>query len=945
MQDRILGRWLTALLLVAVICPRTGAQNAGDAFAECEERMRADPGAAASALCFFLKLRSPGAAEELWAEAANRLQGYLDTYPDSPWLHLSLGHVLFTSRPQCSEDLYRGALRLFDEQDDLVNGVKARLALVRRLSRDDRFEDGNEVLAKAAEMADKVGDRLLLADVRIRQAYQNLDQGKRLGYSYYLLKQIERDVFDADDIRLKRRWLEALGIVCHYLGRHDEARRSAERWLEIALQSEDVTSQAQARFAIATYLTASLPGPEVRREARDMFEEALASAKSAAPTIAARSHLALGMLMRGVNGRSHLETCRDMANGFGITGLLRKCQIAMAASVLKDDPRKARALIDEVLAAAASSPDPWESIFGWEDRLPVHWATLPRSEAVKRSLSVIGRIEELRELQTLGSGRAGLISLWAEVYYWLSGHLLESAESRQDVELAFQVTERMRSRVILEALESARATSPPPEAAPLLEDLAEVIQRKVPIHRRLINPQLDQHERDEIVAELSALESEEAGLRSRIAEASPSYAALNKPAPSPLSEIEQSLGHDEALLSFQFGLDEDFFGRFAGGSWLLVSTRDGTRTYRVKDRVALEPGLKVLLDMDEPAVAGLARLYHELLAPALDDLPPTIQRLVIVPDGELHRLPFALLRPAEDAQPLIARYELSLAPSATLWHRWRSLDRPTSDLPVLALADPVLADQDDLSAGEPGASERQWAFRRSARLRPLPYAREEGRAVVRALGGKGTLLVGEEATERFLKENDLRRYGVLHFAAHAVIDDEIPEQSAVLLAPGADDEDGWLQPEDIVSLDLDGRVVVLASCDSAVGQVLRGEGPMSLARAFFQAGAPVVVASLWPLPDDATARLSKELYRGLARGMSVAEALAVAQRKRLRHGAPSRSWAGLVVLGNGDLVPFPGGLESAGLRSSISGGSGLLALVVVLIVFLSLFVARRARRA
>ena len=51
-------------------------------------------------------------------------------------------------------------------------------------------------------------------------------------------------------------------------------------------------------------------------------------------------------------------------------------------------------------------------------------------------------------------------------------------------------------------------------------------------------------------------------------------------------------------------------------------------------------------------------------------------------------------------------------------------------------------------------------------------------------------------------------------------------------------------------LDLRGRLVVLSACESAGGSVLSGEGPLSLARAFFAGGAGAVVATRWPLRDD-----------------------------------------------------------------------------------------------
>ena len=887
----------------------TAVDAAADPFAECEALFATDPEARASAKCFFDQARQ-GAS---MTEAARKLVELRRDHDENPWLSLYLGHMLLISEgsqeAERIERLYRHAIRTFDEREEAASGVGARLDLSRLLGMVDRLPEAGEVLVRAAGIAETAGDRALRAEVRIRQAFQFYYQGERLDYAYHILHRVEQDVFPQAEFGVRKSFLVALALISRSLGRNDESHKCQKRLLALAQEAGDLTTEAEARFNLAVHhLDFVLPSPSARREARDLFEATLAASEAAAhPWIALRSHLPLGKLLDGEAGRRHLEACLEIAEDLASPDRLKDCRGAMAAHVAHEDPARARRWIDQALATAIDSTNPWSMIYGWEDRLLVDWATRPRPEAVARSLDLLDRIEELRELQGSDSGSAGLISLWSSPYYWLAGRLLENpgaVPDHADLELAFQVMERMRARVLLEALESARAAPVRPEAEPLIRQLAEILEGKAQVQRRLLDPRLDQQARDEAVAALRPLESRSGELRHLIAQASPSYAALHKPALATLPQIEESLDGDEALLSFQISADEDYFGAFAGGSWLLVSTRGGTRTYRLPGLVSLDPALDVLLGMEEleQAGAGLVRLYRDLLGRALEELPAGIRRLVIVPDGKLYRLPFSILRPAKDAALLIERYQLSVIPSATLWRRWRQLEPPGSRLGALALADPVLAGQ-PAASGE--ASRRQWAFDEGARLERLPYAREEGKAVVRSLGGASQLLLGKEANERFLKQEDLRRYAVLHFATHAVINNEVPERSAVMLAPGADDEDGWLQPQEIVELDLEGRIVVLASCNSGAGQVLRGEGPMSLARSFFHAGAPVVVASLWPLPDDETSRLFTEFYRHLARGKSVAQALALAQRALLRRGVPARNWAGLVALGNGDLVPFP----------------------------------------
>jgi CHAT domain-containing protein len=203
------------------------------------------------------------------------------------------------------------------------------------------------------------------------------------------------------------------------------------------------------------------------------------------------------------------------------------------------------------------------------------------------------------------------------------------------------------------------------------------------------------------------------------------------------------------------------------------------------------------------------------------------------------------------------------------------------------------------------------------------------------LDGESVLRVGGKASEGFLKSTDLRRFAILHFATHAVLDEQNPERSGVLLTPAPASEDGLLQIREIVPLHLDGRIVVLSSCRSASGTVLRGEGVLGIARAFFQAGAHTVVASLWPLRDDDGAALFDRFYAHLGAGLSVSRALRAAQRDRIAAGAPAYAWAGLEVLGDGDLVPLPGGHPEPDHRLRTAVVIGLVLLVCGLIFLLA----------
>ena len=287
-----------------------------------------------------------------------------------------------------------------------------------------------------------------------------------------------------------------------------------------------------------------------------------------------------------------------------------------------------------------------------------------------------------------------------------------------------------------------------------------------------------------------------------------------------------------------------------------------------------------------------------MFAGALERLPPAIRRLIVIPDGPLQQLPLETLRSTSGAAPLAERYEFVVAPSATLWLQWRERQVLPAARSVLVLADPDLG-----QSGGSDAPTRMAALYQGLRFGRLPYARRESRAIEWQLDAVDAL-VGRDASEGALKSRDPQQYALLHLAAHAVSDEARPERSAVLLAAGSDGEDGLLQAREIQHLDLRGRIVILSACETASGAVLNGEGVLSLARAFFQAGARAVVGTRWRIRDEDAAELFEMFYERLASGASLAEALARTKQDAIARGRPAAAWGSLILLGDGAATPF-----------------------------------------
>lgn len=163
---------------------------------------------------------------------------------------------------------------------------------------------------------------------------------------------------------------------------------------------------------------------------------------------------------------------------------------------------------------------------------------------------------------------------------------------------------------------------------------------------------------------------------------------------------------------------------------------------------------------------------------------------------------------------------------------------------------------------------------------------------------KSTLLVGSDATaRRFVSAN----HEVIHFAGHAVVNTTFPSFSRLLMAPDpTETDDGTLFAGDIARRRFDRtRVMVLATCSSAAGRFVDGEGILSIGRAFLETGIPSVVASLWPVDERAHALLIA-FHRELRTQLDVASALRAAQLRFIQDqevDTPVRLWGGFVALG------------------------------------------------
>jgi CHAT domain-containing protein len=478
---------------------------------------------------------------------------------------------------------------------------------------------------------------------------------------------------------------------------------------------------------------------------------------------------------------------------------------------------------------------------------------------------------------------------------------------------ALEASERARARGLLDLLNESHADVTQGVEPELLErkrSLQAELNFKEAYRIQLLSKSHTDQELGALEKEINHLTSECEETEAQIRTRSPRYAALTQPQPLGLSEIQSLLGPDTVLLEYSLGSDKSFL-------WVVAAS--SLKTYVLPGRSEIEAlARRAYSEMSVNDPTGkqhdTSTLGRMLLGSA--DLPKG-KRLAIVAEGALEYIPFAALRASPGASPLVASHEIVTLPSAStlalLRQETEGRTRPTKQVAVLA--DPVFRRDDPRVTGAPPAAEtsgkeRSQEVERAAKesgllnLDRLPASRREAQAII-SLADPGSSLkaLDFDASLETSTSPELAQYQIIHFASHTLLNSHHPELSGILLSlvdRQGRSRDGFLQAREIYNLKLNADMVVLSACQTALGKEVRGEGLIGLSRAFMYAGSPRVVASLWRVPDSATAELMRRFYRAMfVESLPPSAALRKSQlalQREVRWSAPYY-WAGFTLQG------------------------------------------------
>lgn len=874
------------------------------------QRQRRDPlGLGAAALARASVAEATGALGEARARALEARDAFDAARDRRGWAAATILLATIekeTGEAEASRALAEDARREAEALGDALLVARAEVRVAHALIDLDRPAEAQAPLEHALSVAERHGDRALEALALGQLGWLHMRRGDR----DETLKAFTRMVAVADalgDLRLRGKAQHNLGGVHSDFDRdYATALPYFHRAIELVAASGDRAGEAYSL------------------DAAGEMESSIGDVRAIA-----RHERALGLRREVGALRGEAQTLTSLGSAHTRLG---KPELAIeplkrAAEIfVRIGDRTWEAYAYFRVARAEYARARWTEAMGWAQR------------ALDITESLRGRIAS-------DDGRAyysASVRWYFDVYVASAARLHRATGARSAIARALEISEQARARSLVDmmSLVEAELPSAPPEVIDRLRALKrEVRTLDRDVQRHLASGTGTPEALKALEAALAKAIAEHEALMTKASAIDPEGASLVAAPLVTLDEVQRELIDDRTVvLEYHLGA--------ATGSWVLSISTSTAAAWPLESESVIDQAARRLhraLSARNERVAGetsearrsriegadrdvdvAAREVTRLvLTPAARALAGK-ERLLVVADGALHYVPFAILPlPGSDA-PVLSQLSVTTTPSLTVLGVVRRAKRRAPSLGLTVLADPIFERDDPRLRPEPTTDDDEPAGAERAETRPatsaaapeetlgrLGFARAEAEAITQ-LGGPSTRLVLDaDATRARALSTDVRGARLVHFATHGVLDTAHPERSGLVFsrfdARGAPIE-GHLRLADIYDLELSADVVTLSACETALGREVRSEGLLGLSRGFLHAGAKNVVASLWKVHDRATAELMKRFYANLVAGkMPPDRALRAAQlelAREPRYRAPYY-WSAFVISGELAREPSP----------------------------------------
>jgi len=503
--------------------------------------------------------------------------------------------------------------------------------------------------------------------------------------------------------------------------------------------------------------------------------------------------------------------------------------------------------------------------------------------AIKSLEAQISRIGGTQET------KAGFRSMFKSYYLDYVDLLLKLKKNDE----AFRMTEQYRGQLFLSMLaerEIAFSEDIPGELAAERRQLAIAYDRILSeLGQR--NAARDQDKIEALLVRLKELNTQREAAAEKVKRASPKLASLEYPVPLDARSVQKAIDPGTAVLSYAIG---------ETGGFLFVVTSDRLQVHLLAvEEKSLRDDIEKFNRMIQQGKAGMRspeglleqgkKLYATFIQPAEEAIDRSL-RLLIIPDGPLHLLPFEALarrKAGRNGQYLGEWKPIHFALSATVFNELKKQRTSPQDKPgtaLIAFGDPTYPDTGKLDkAGDPAVRSM---VRDGLDLTPLPGTRQEVAAIAELFKGQEKIYYGEDATEERAKALG-KGVRFIHFACHGLLDELVPLNSGLALAIPSESKEGRdngiLQAWEVFErIRVNADLVTLSACETGLGKEFGGEGLIGLTRAFQYAGARSVLASKWKVADAATAELMKRFYSYMRAGENKDRALQKAKIDLIR---------------------------------------------------------------
>jgi CHAT domain-containing protein len=469
-------------------------------------------------------------------------------------------------------------------------------------------------------------------------------------------------------------------------------------------------------------------------------------------------------------------------------------------------------------------------------------------DLLKKAVQVI---EQQRSSINTEAGRIGFVGDKQDAYAQLIDLLLSDKRYPE----AFAYVERSKARALVDLLSSQK----------------NIPVRGENVQRLKMNLNQMAEAESELAAVSSAANRESQNktrsvlltLKKELGEKAPETAALVTVQAPSTTDIQKLIGSDETLLEYYS----------TGRNWyVFMLSPSSVAVYKLTtDDLAKDVHdfrKMITLNASESYKARAEALYRQLFA----FVEPSIKtrKLIIVPHGALHYLPFCAL--AQGGNYLIDRYSIRTLPSASVLSFLKARTGQPRTGRSLILGNPKLDDP----------------------KYDLQFAQAEALAVGAILPNSKVLLRSEATKTNFMAESS--QFSIIHLAVHGTFDPDKPLDSSLLLS-GDKVSDGLLTSADLYRLSLHADLVVLSACETALGKVASGDDVIGFTRGFLYAGAGSLISSLWQVDDQATHDLMVDFYSN-RKTMPKDESLRQAQIKVKQKYPHPFYWAAFLLTGN-----------------------------------------------